>query len=151
LKSMDEKEVSRFFDETLFVSDVSADSKEEALRQFTSQIQKNLDVPADFQKRVLEGEKYGMTAFSNKIAVLHPGELPVKKSTVAVMVLKEPLNWGNSDVQIVLYPLMEKGEDSRRLLDTLARLLGREDIIRQLSETPSLSLLIQLLSHINEH
>jgi len=151
LQSMDEKELSRYFEETLFVSDVSADSKEEALRQFTSQIQKNLDVPADFQKRVLEGEKYGMTAFSNKIAVLHPGDLPVKKSMVAVMVLKEPLNWGNSDVQIVLYPLMKKGEDSRRLLETLARLLSREDIIRQLSEAPSLSLFIQLLSHISEH
>ncbi len=151
LKSMDEKELSSYFDEKLFVSDIHADSKEEALRKFTERIQNSLDVPADFQKRVLEGEKYGMTAFSNRIAVLHPGDLPVKKSTVAVMVLKEPLNWGNSDVQIVLYPLMKKGEDSRRLLDTLARLLGREDIIWQLSEAPSLSLLVQLLSHINEH
>ena len=64
---------------------------------------------ATFTKRVLEREQASSTSYLN-IAIPHTFNLSSKKTSIAVAIFHNPINWGSSDINIALLLSVSKND-----------------------------------------
>lgn len=148
-------ETLSYLDDRLFIPHGVFAGKEGALRALCSCVAETRSVPPDFIQRVFERESLAQTAFGNRVAMPHPMEPCSDDTFVAVLLLDEPVAWGQQQVQAIFLVSIARERDhdlndfysvlSRMLLSTKAIdvLLGdqRPETLRRLlagfaAETP---------------
>lgn len=112
---------------------IQAKEREELLTKLIKYIQPEINLPNEFYESVLERERLGSTAYSNKVAVphpLHPGKFP---SFIAVCRLAKPIMWSDKYVQLVFLVSFNAATDSTRIFfDRLSKAVMDKNLIQQL-------------------
>lgn len=119
-----------FISNGLFQRDVDLEHPFQVVERLSNQLVRLAVVDETFTHSALLRERASFTAVGGKIAIPHAEPSTVKRSTVSMAILKEPLNWGNELVSVVF--LLAISEEDRHL----TRYLLKE--ISQLSDAPEL-------------
>lgn len=140
--------LSAYFGRDLFVGELDASSKEEALDALCGLVEKHCPVDPSFRDLVLRREAAAPTSFGNNVAMPHPLE-PVSETTfVAVGLLRRPIRWNEwADAQAVFLVCVSREWDDglRDFYEAVTRVLTDKDKIAELLERRSYEALMELL------
>lgn len=150
ISSSGEGWVRAYYHEELFVPQLRASSREEALSQLCSLVEEHCGLNGGFLDLVLERERLAPTSFGNRIAMPHPVRTVSESSFVCVGILERPIMWSGKDVQVVFLVSVarEKEPDLQRFYQTTARFLMDEDSVTRLIKTRSFEDLVGSLEAI---
>lgn len=93
--------VYSLFQKDLFFSNMSFDDKESVLNFLSDNLLKHNLVSSNYKEAVKYREEIAPTDF-NMIAIPHPAEYSAHKTVISVCLLDKPINWGRSDVFIIM-------------------------------------------------
>ena len=128
------KKARRFKDFSMFLQCYSSadqfelnhyfSSKEEAIEYICNKLQENGVIGSDFKDIVLEREKTESTSYYNFIAVPHATVSTVKKNSIYIILNKKPSNWGNRQVNLIVFFAMSHDSmvDYRHFYQTIIQL-----------------------------
>lgn len=151
-KRGDKKVLERFFAPEYFYSDIALKSREEVIHFLCDAAAKHFDLPENFFDAIMKREMLGQTDFGNLAAIPHPFSIMTEESFVLVGILKEPINWGHNDVQIVFLVSISKvgDKDIEMFYQLITKLLFDTEKLKQLIARPEFSHLIELLQDSGE-
>lgn len=141
--------LARFFDRRLFVGDLEASSKEEAIDVLCGLVEKNRSVDAGFRRLVMRREAAAPTSFGNNVAMPHPLEAVSSETFVAVGLLRHSVRWNEwaSAQAVFLVCVSREWDDSLRdFYEAMTRVLADKDKISLLLEKRSWEGLMELLA-----
>ena len=141
-----------FFKEDLFIPHMKEKEKDEILRKLCGKAMERGLVEDGFYERVLQREKLGTTSFGNGIAIPHPYRPEGNESFVVAGILDDPINWDDSEVQIVFLLCMKaKGDHSlQSFYRSVGKLLASRSSVAQLIENQDFKTLIAVLDSLRE-
>lgn len=115
----------RYFDERLFFSHLTFETKEAALDYLCGCVIEARRVDDDFKELVLLREEYAPTSFGNYVALPHPLRAASDESFVCVALLDSPIPWNGHPVQAIFLLVVsrEKDEGLEAFYDRLSELL----------------------------
>ena len=144
-------DVLRFFDSRLFVGNLGASSKAEAIDAMCDLVMANADVSPDFREQVWAREGVVSTCFGNGVAVPHPLEPSGGRTVVAVGVLDEPVAWDDYEVSVVFMTVICKDDahDMDGFYETVADLLTSREAMQELVRTRSFDTLAALVAEFS--
>lgn len=128
-----------YFAEQLFLPQVSAATREDALRKICAAAEAVEELPQDFYDAVVEREHIGGTALGNLVATPHPARPMGGRSFVVVAVLDQPILWGEEDAQILFLVSMKDGgdRDLPQFYKMIGRFLTNRTLVRRLIKRPT--------------
>ena len=142
------------FEKELFIPNLKATSKTEALQKICAHIQKHKKVPQDFYELVLKREIMLQTEYGNRIALPHPFAPVSDETFVSVSVLDEPIYWGMEKVQVIFLVSIAKEKNDRGNLEEfyndLFKLVFNKNYITNLIKSRSFEDLCKMLNEIKE-
>ncbi len=94
--------LSAYYRPELFFPHVEGKTKEEAIFDLCTQINKVMPLPQGFYTAVLKREELARTDFCPLVAFPHAYKVLSEKTFVAVGILNEPIHWVKNDVQVLL-------------------------------------------------
>lgn len=94
-------EFINLFKETLFVRDMEAFDKYEAIKKLYDTMHKSGYANDTYFQAVLEREKISATALGNMVAVPHAINANIGENVAAIGILKKPVEWSGEKVQLV--------------------------------------------------
>lgn len=94
--------LARFLDPRLFFVDAQFKSSAETIDFMCDQMISVEKVPTSYSKSVKVREEYSSTAFAYRFAVPHSMDFIAHQTTIAVLIPKAPIRWGETDVVMVL-------------------------------------------------
>lgn len=131
-------------DKELIKYDIDVDNKENAIRKICELLyEKNYISDIDgFYEDVIKREALGETGIGNGIAIPHGKSSCVNKNTIAIFKLHKEIEWETLDGKgvkiIILFAVqddIESAKEHLKLLASVARKLGKEEIINSLLES----------------
>ena len=131
----DTHEILKYYPEELFFPELEARTKEEALKELVSRVEKLHPLPDGFYEAVCKREKMAHTCMGNRVAMPHPCKVLTEDTFVSVAILKEPIQWDEvHEVQAVFLVSVsrQKKKQLQEFYATTARLLLDEQRIGQL-------------------
>jgi lichenan operon transcriptional antiterminator len=140
--------LNKYYKKSLFLTDISADTKEDIIKQLCDHTSQYYELPDNFYEAVIKREKLGQTDFGNLIAIPHPFQVITKENFVTVGILKEPFWWGHNEVQVVFLIAIstEADADIERFYKLTTKFLFNAEYIQYLIDNPSFEVLFHLLS-----
>jgi lichenan operon transcriptional antiterminator len=134
------------FNEDLFIQTDEVFKDEFEVIQFITEkmIARQLVKP-NFTEDVITREKLSSTAFNNIIAVPHSINMDALQTTIAVIILKHPVQWGeSSNIRVVSLIAMNYKERNiyRDIYDEYIKILTNSDNVNKLAESPSYKVFI---------
>jgi lichenan operon transcriptional antiterminator len=94
--------LARFLDPRLFFVDAQLRNSAETIDLMCDQMIAAGKVPASYTKSVKVREDYSSTGFAYRFAVPHSMDFIAHQTTIAVLIPKAPIRWGETDVVMVL-------------------------------------------------
>lgn len=85
-----------------FYKDLNLKTPKEIIEYISNDLYKENIVDIDFKDKVLQREQLSPASFACSIATPHAFGVEIKQSTIAIAFLKEPIQWGDFKVKIVL-------------------------------------------------
>jgi len=142
----------KYYKANLFLTKVSAKKKEDVIKQLCAHAGQYYNLPEDFYTAVLTREDLGQTDFGNLAAIPHPYKVITKENFVTVGILKEPIWWGNNDVQVVFLIAISTEEDAdiERFYQLTTNFLFDAQKVQYLIANPTFEVLMTLLGDENE-
>ena len=101
-KHRHKNEITKYFKKELFVENLKADNKNEAIIKLCDLIQNKIELPDNFVQSVLRREEFGATDFGHIVALAHPYGVVTSSTFASVAVLDKPIFWGNHNIQIII-------------------------------------------------
>ncbi len=141
------KKLLDYLHKDLFMGLCDFSNKEEAIEKMVQHIRLYKKIPDCFLKSVLEREKEANTSFGNKVAFPHPSELLTEETFVSIAVLKKPIQWGRSKIQLILLASIENKKD-KNLQDfykMISRIINNPKNVDRLIKKPSYETLCELI------
>lgn len=102
--------LSAYYRQDLFFPHVEGRTKEEAIFNLCSRIDRVMPLPQGFYSAVLKREELARTDFCPLVAFPHSYKVLSEKTFVAVGILDEPIRWVENDVQVLLLISIADGE-----------------------------------------
>lgn len=130
-----EEVYSLFREEFFFCGEFK--NKDDLLNRMTQKLNQSDFVSMDFYPSIMERESINQTNINEWLAIPHPMSLLAKRSTVAVGILKNGIDWGNGDlVQFVFLFAITKTDykETEYIYDLLLSLMEHEDIRNKILE-----------------
>ena len=142
--------LDEYYREEQFLVETEGSTREEVIRNLCSVIEKQRCLPEGFMEAVMERERLAQTDFGNHIAMPHPYKVMTEETFVYVAVLKKEILWSKHPVQLVFLTAVCEKEDRNlpRFYDVTTKLFMQEDMVRQIIEKRSYSVLMQILRQI---
>ncbi|MCO7124472.1 PTS sugar transporter subunit IIA [Sporolactobacillus shoreicorticis] len=105
-------------------------------------------VTSEFQHSIEEREKIASTDLGNGVAIPHGHGSDVNQSTIAVATVRHPITWGKNKVKLIFFIAIcdDSKHEIRGIMSDLYSLFESEALIKKLSDSKTVSQLIQLLS-----
>ena len=137
----------RYYLPELFLTDIVAENKEEALSLLCRHTEKYFPLPDGFLDAVMKREVLGQTDFGNLIAIPHPFQVMTKESFVTVGILQQPIWWGHNEVQVIFLISISSEEDTEigRFYQLTTKLLFDGEALQQLLKDQRFEVLMTLL------
>ncbi len=145
------KTLMRYFSEDLFLSHLTADSKETVLKLLCETSAANMEIPEDAFAHVMQREALGNTAFGNYVAIPHPDRPMGEESFVVTGILERPVLWDQEEVQIVFLIFMKAGGDRNLQLfyRSVSRFLSDKTLVQRLIQNQTYEELIAILDSLS--
>lgn len=142
--------VDQYFYDDLFFDDLKSKTREEVIKEMCHKISLIKEIPENFEKEVLEREKYSVTEFGNNIAMPHPMKPITNETFVAVGVLDKPIKWKHQYVKyIFLLSIQKDTKEALSLLhETLSALVFDKKAMNDLEKNPTLNNLKAILKKL---
>lgn len=120
-----------------FYTDLNVMSPEEMISYMCDNLEKEGYAPENFKASVLQRESMSSTSFTYGFAIPHTFNVTAKQSCLSVAILKNPITWGDFDVQLVI--LLAIKDADRKLLrvffDWLSSVVSNSSKFASLLET----------------
>lgn len=132
--------IDKYFKDNLFFKDLKGTTKEEVLKNMCDAISKEVDIPLDFYKLVMQREEMASTEFGNNIALPHP-ITPITNSTfVAIGTLEKSVKWDKQQVKFVFLISTQKDNTESLSLfnESIAALVFNKKAMVKLEKSPTL-------------
>lgn len=141
----------RYFSEEMFLSHLTADSKEDVLKLLCKTAAANVEIPEDAFAHVMRREALGSTAFGNYVAIPHPDRPMGGESFVVTGILEHPVPWDQEEVQIVFLIFMKAGGDRNLQLfyRSVSRFLSDRTLVQRLIQNQTYEELIAILDSLS--
>ncbi|TDW09479.1 PRD domain-containing protein [Breznakia blatticola] len=143
---------SEKFDSRLFISHLSASTKEEVIRKMVDRIKEVKTIPNNFYDLVMKRESMAVTAFGNLVAIPHPCEVIGDETFVCIAILDEPIIWESVEVQFIFMMSMKKDRDENMeaFSTMISRLLLNPAYIQKMIQTRDYQTLANCFNQIEE-
>ncbi|WP_130860301.1 BglG family transcription antiterminator [Gracilibacillus phocaeensis] len=143
------------FDRRLFMlSDQTFNDEFEVIPFITEKMATLHLVKDDFIDNVIKREKLSSTSFNNIVAVPHSIHMDALQTTIAVLITKKPIKWGEADnIRIVSLIAMNKNERNiyRDIYDEYIKILSSPSNVSKLANSKSYEAFIdQLMDFIDQ-
>ena len=151
-----EIDLSKIISKDLLIVDSVSKSKQEVLLELAKLLEKKeyITNAVNFLDDVYLRESEGITGIGNGIAIPHGKSKAVKKTTVAIAVLKNEINWETLDEKgvkvVILFAVQDTDATTTHilLLQQVAILLANDSFLDSLKEVSSIDQLYQIF--VNE-
>ena len=151
-----EIDLSKIISKDLLIVDSVSQSKQEVLLELANLLEKKeyITNAINFLDDVYLRESEGITGIGNGIAIPHGKSKAVKKTTVAIAVLKNEINWETLDEKgvkvVILFAVQDTDATTTHilLLQQVAILLANDSFLDSLKEVSSIDQLYQIF--VNE-
>lgn len=151
-----EIDLSKIISKDLLIVDSVSKSKQEVLLELAKLLEKKEYITNDvnFLDDVYLRESEGITGIGNGIAIPHGKSKAVKKTTVAIAVLKNEINWETLDEKgvkvVILFAVQDTDATTTHilLLQQVAILLANDNFLDSLKEVSSVDQLYEIF--VNE-
>lgn len=151
-----EIDLSKIISKDLLIVDSVSKSKQEVLLELAKLLEKKEYITNDvnFLDDVYLRESQGITGIGNGIAIPHGKSKAVKKTTVAIAVLKNEINWETLDEKgvkvVILFAVQDTDATTTHilLLQQVAILLANDNFLDSLKEVSSVDQLYEIF--VNE-
>lgn len=135
------------FPAKLFFSHRAFSTRDDALDFLCARMEETGKVAANFRELVRHREAFAGTTFGNGVAMPHPLEPVCERAFAAVLLLDEPLEWGENDVRAV-FMIAISNEDNEQLggfFRILADLFCNQEDMQALIQSQRRQTLVSLL------
>ncbi|MGT2785857.1 BglG family transcription antiterminator [Streptococcus merionis] len=148
LKDHGQPTVRNYFDQSLFISNLEANNKQEALEQIVATVGQQEDIPDNFLELVLNREKAGFTDLESGVAIPHPMELVSDRTFIYVAILEKPIRWNRNDVSLVILLSLKKNhkDNLQDFYRSMSRFLVNKEAVDDVVESRNLQSLINYLT-----
>ena len=151
-----ESDLSKIISKDLLIVDSVSESKQEVLLELAKLLEKKeyITNAINFLDDVYLRESEGITGIGNGIAIPHGKSKAVKKTTVAIAVLKNEINWETLDEKgvkvVILFAVQDTDATTTHilLLQQVAILLANDNFLDSLKEVSSVDQLYEIF--VNE-
>lgn len=151
-----EIDLSKIISKDLLIVDSVSQSKQEVLLELAKLLEKKeyITNAINFLDDVYLRESEGITGIGNGIAIPHGKSKAVKKTTVAIAVLKNEINWETLDEKgvkvVILFAVQDTDATTTHilLLQQVAILLANDNFLDSLKEVSSVDQLYEIF--VNE-
>lgn len=151
-----EIDLSKIISKDLLIVDSVSKSKQEVLLELVKLLEKKeyITNAVNFLDDVYLRESEGITGIGNGIAIPHGKSKAVKKTTVAIAVLKNEINWETLDEKgvkvVILFAVQDTDATTTHilLLQQVAILLANDNFLDSLKEVSSVDQLYEIF--VNE-
>jgi activator of the mannose operon (transcriptional antiterminator) len=128
---------SNFLDEELVFFDVEKEHRYEVVEMLATTLYQKGYVNKEFIHSAVNRERKSATAIGGRIAIPHGSPAMIQKSKIAVAMMKEPLEWGNEFVSIVLMLAISKEnqENIRSIIGQIATLSESPSVVQDILAT----------------
>lgn len=142
--------LEKYYSKELFLSNISCDSKFEALKVMCEHVIEKQNLPEEFYNSVLEREKLSNTSFGNRVAMPHPCNVISENSFVCIGILERPVMWGSHEVQVVFLVSIgkNKGKSIQKFYQVTSRYLLNVFNIEELILQRNFELFYQVIRKI---
>lgn len=132
------EEVKQLFHEELFFPNCEFHEKTEVIEFLCHQLYEHNYVDEEYVLSVMQREQIAPTAFGNLFAIPHPVKKIAKKNAIAILSLKEAIDWSNHKVKLVfLFSLSKESKNLTRLYEVLVTLLEDINRVKRISKIDS--------------
>ncbi|RAV70835.1 hypothetical protein DBT40_06430 [Aerococcus tenax] len=132
-----EKQGNMTFSKDLYLNNISAKSRNDALYKLISLVSDQISIDDDAFQQIILRENIITTEIGNLIAIPHSLEPITKKTTIAVGILDSPIKWHEQNVQLIFLFLM--GEDnlpiSKDVYDVINLCMNNKVIVKDIIKT----------------
>ena len=147
-----EIDLSKIISKDLLIVDSVSQSKQEVLLELANLLEKKeyITNAINFLDDVYLRESEGITGIGNGIAIPHGKSKAVKKTTVAIAVLKNEINWETLDEKgvkvVILFAVQDTDATTTHilLLQQVAILLANDNFLDSLKEVSSVDQLYEI-------
>ena len=151
-----EIDLSKIISKDLLIVDSVSESKQEVLLELAKLLEKKeyITNAINFLDDVYLRESEGITGIGNGIAIPHGKSKAVKKTTVAIAVLKNEINWETLDEKgvkvVILFAVQDTDATTTHilLLQQVAILLANDNFLDSLKEVSTVDQLYEIF--VNE-
>ena len=151
-----EIDLSKIISKDLLIVDSVSQSKQDVLLELANLLEKKeyITNAVNFLDDVYLRESEGITGIGNGIAIPHGKSKAVKKTTVAIAVLKNEINWETLDEKgvkvVILFAVQDTDATTTHilLLQQVAILLANDNFLDSLKEVSSVDQLYEIF--VNE-
>lgn len=151
-----EIDLSKIISKDLLIVDSVSQSKQDVLLELANLLERKeyITNAVNFLDDVYLRESEGITGIGNGIAIPHGKSKSVKKTTVAIAVLKNEIDWETLDEKgvkvVILFAVQDTDATTTHilLLQQVAILLANDDFLDSLKEVSSIDQLYEIF--VNE-
>ena len=151
-----EIDLSKIISKDLLIVDSVSQSKQDVLLELANLLERKeyITNAVNFLDDVYLRESEGITGIGNGIAIPHGKSKAVKKTTVAIAVLKNEINWETLDEKgvkvVILFAVQDTDATTTHilLLQQVAILLANDNFLYSLKEVSSVDQLYEIF--VNE-
>ena len=149
LKNEKEKDVRKYFSDSLFFTDIKGETKEEILKEICRKIDAVKKLPGEFGEYVLKRERLMQTDFYPYIAIPHPFKPITEDTFVSIAILEKPIFWHVYDVQIVfLLSVSTKKENLENFYTMLSKFMTKEKEVQKLLQKKDFRTFMEIIGEI---
>lgn len=145
-----------YFDSSVILLDVEADTKEEVLRTMAANLEEKDLIKDSYVEAVIAREQEfatGLPTAGYSVAIPHTDVEHVNQKTISVAILKDPVDFGvmgdpdgTTPVKIVFLLAMNESDAQLNLLQRLMQIFQDEDTLKFLASEQEKSKMVDLLS-----
>ena len=140
-----------YFDESLFLRNVTADSEVELIRRLGALMVARGIIDETYVEGAVERELMSSTAFTDTIAVPHAMVMSATKTSIAIAVNETPMQWGENRVNVIaLIAFSSSGRSSfQEVFDQFVEVFAdRGDVLELIKRSTDFATFIEELVHV---
>lgn len=139
-KQRDYDYLQNLMSDDLFFTNIEASSKEEVIEIMTKAMIERDIITEETKEQILKREEMSSTEITNLVAIPHCIAKESKNSVLAIGILKRPIMWDKSQVQIVFLGVLDpQVKQNRKVFSMLYKLTKKVDKIKELVNIDELS------------
>ncbi|MGL4573150.1 MAG: BglG family transcription antiterminator [Clostridium sp.] len=132
-KQRDYEYLDSLFCENLYLKDIKANTKEEALEFMSNELIKLGAINEKTKDTIIERERLSSTEINDFVAIPHCLATENDKSIIAVGILKKPIKWDKKNVQIIFLGVLNpKTKENRKVFTMIYKLTKNKNKVKNL-------------------